>query len=62
LIHEEKLLVTTSIDRKIKFWYAETGEYIDSLQQNYNKNEVTPIAYYNMKNSSLYSYDHKIIK
>jgi hypothetical protein len=37
-IEEELLIVTTSFDKKVKIWDAKTGEYLDSLQQNYNKN------------------------
>lgn len=33
--------------------------YLDSLQQNYNKTEATPVAYYNNKTSTLYSPDLK---
>lgn len=58
-IEEELLIVTTSFDKKVKIWDAKTGEYLDSLQQNYNKNEPVPIAYYNTKTSTLYSSDLK---
>jgi WD40 repeat protein len=53
------LIVTTSFDKKVKLWDAKTGEFLDSLQQNYNKSEAIPIAYYNTKNSTLYSSDLK---
>lgn len=58
-ISEEELIVTTSFDKKVKIWDAKTGDYLDSLQQNYNKNEAAPIAYYNTKTSTLYSADLK---
>ena len=61
-IEEEKLLITTSFDKKVKIWSAESGVFLDSLQQNYNKSEPMPIAYYNTKNSTLYSSDLKNIK
>jgi hypothetical protein len=54
--------VTTSFDKKVKIWDAKTGEYLDSLQQNYNKVEPIPIAYYNTKTSMLYTSDLKISK
>lgn len=61
-IEEELLIVTTSFDKKVKIWDAKTGEYLDSLQQNYNKNQAVPIAYYNTKTSTLYSSDLKSSK
>ena len=58
-IEQEDLLVTTSFDKKVKIWNAKTGDYLDSLQQNYNKIESAPIAYYNTKTSTLYTSDLK---
>ena len=34
-VPREELLVTTSYDRTVKVWKAATGEFVDSLQQNY---------------------------
>jgi hypothetical protein len=51
--------VTCSFDKKVKLWSAESGEYIDSLQQNYNKSEVTPIGYYDRRNFAFYTPDFK---
>ena len=31
--------MTSSYDKKVKIWNASSGDYIDSLQQNYNKVE-----------------------
>lgn len=61
-VQEEELLITTSFDKKVKIWSAKTGEYMDSLQQNYNKPEPVPMAWYNTKTSTLYSGDLKISK
>ena len=36
-IEEANILMTSSFDKKVKIWDANTGEYLDSLQQNYNK-------------------------
>jgi WD40 repeat protein len=36
-VEEAGIIMTSSYDRKVKIWHAETGQYIDSLQQNYNK-------------------------
>jgi len=34
-VPSEELLVTASYDRTVKIWRATTGEFVDSLQQNY---------------------------
>lgn len=36
-IEAENILATTAFDKRVKLWKAETGEYIDSLQQNYER-------------------------
>ena len=36
-IDEAGILMTSSFDKKVKIRKASTGEYLDSLQQNYNK-------------------------
>ena len=48
-VPEENILCTCSFDKKVKLWDAKTGEYIDSLQQNYNKSVPEPIAYYDTR-------------
>lgn len=51
--------MTSSFDRKVKIWKAETGEYLDSLQQNYNKPAPEPLAHYDAKKKYLYTKDRK---
>jgi len=51
--------MTAALDRKVKLWNAHTGEYIDSLQQNYNKAAPEPLAYYDNKKGYLYTSDKK---
>lgn len=41
----ENLIFTSALDKKVKIWNAETGQYIDSLQQIYSRSEPVPIAY-----------------
>jgi hypothetical protein len=53
------LVMTSSFDRKVKIWRAETGEYLDSLQQNYNKTVPEPLAFYDIKKKYLYTNDRK---
>lgn len=36
-IESEQLIITTSFDKRVKIWNSLTGQYIDSLQQNYTK-------------------------
>ena len=54
-IPQENILCTSSFDKKIKIWNAQTGQYIDSFQQNYKKCVPEPIAYYDTRNYLLYS-------
>jgi len=51
--------MTSSFDRKVKLWQAVNGQYIDSLQQNYNKTPPEPLAYYDVKKNYLYTKDRK---
>jgi hypothetical protein len=52
-IQEENILITCSYDKKVKFWNARTGEYVDSLQQNYNKSIPEPIGFYDTRKQML---------
>lgn len=58
-IEEEDILVTASFDKKVKIWHAQSGDYIDSLQQNYNKSIPEPLAFYDLKKTYLYTKDRK---
>jgi WD40 repeat protein len=58
-IEEESILMTSSFDRRVNIWNAITGEYIDSLQQNYNKTPPEPLAFYDLKKNYLYTKDRK---
>lgn len=51
--------MTSSFDRRVNIWNAKTGEYIDSLQQNYNKITPEPLAYYDVKKNYLFTKDRK---
>ena len=44
-VTEEDLIFSTGLDRKVKVWNAKNGEYIDSLQQKYDKEEPNPICF-----------------
>ncbi len=48
-VKEENIIITCSYDKKVKLWNALNGEYIDSLQQNYNKSIPEPIAFYDTR-------------
>ncbi|CAK75155.1 unnamed protein product (macronuclear) [Paramecium tetraurelia] len=43
-VEKEDFLITTAFDKKVKLWDAETGKFIDSFQQNYDRKEPRPIA------------------
>lgn len=58
-IEEESILMTASFDKRVNIWNAITGEFIDSLQQNYNKGTPDPLAYYDIKKGYLYTRDRK---
>ena len=51
--------MTSSFDRKVKLWDSATGQFIDSLQQNYNKTLPEPLAYFDLKKNYLYTKDRK---
>ena len=53
----ENLLFTSALDKKVKIWNAETGKYIDALQQKYDGMEPTPIAYKKPGFEGIYSPD-----
>ena len=57
LVAEEDIVVTAGLDRKVKLWNATTGDFIDSLQQNYNKSPPEPLAYYHTTKKTLYTQD-----
>ncbi len=48
-IQEENIIITCSYDKKVKFWNAQNGDYVDSLQQNYNKSVPEPIGFYDTR-------------
>lgn len=54
-IPEEKLLVTTSMDKNVKIFYSESGEHIESLRQNKSGNKIKPIAYKKVESNEIYS-------
>lgn len=58
-IEKENVLCTCSFDKKVKLWQAGTGEYIDALQQNYNKVVPEPIAYYDTRKYMLINKNRK---
>lgn len=51
--------MTSSFDKRVNIWNAKTGQYIDSLQQNYNKGVPEPLGYYDLKKNYLYTKDRK---
>lgn len=58
-IDKVNIIMTSSFDRRVKIWKAESGEYLDSLQQNYNKTAPEPLAFYDIKKKYLYTKDRK---
>lgn len=56
-VPSEELLVTTSYDKMVKIWKATTGEFVDSLQQNYDNQEPVPLAYTKVQTMELYRPD-----
>lgn len=55
-ISEERLLVTTSMDKNVKIFYSDSGEFIESLRQNKNGvNKIKPIAYKKVESTEIYS-------
>lgn len=51
--------MTSSFDKKVKLWDGATGQYVDSLQQNYNKTLPEALAYFDLKKNYLYTKDRK---
>lgn len=54
-IPEERLLVTTSMDRNVKIYFSESGEHIESLRQSKAGNKIKPIAYKKVESNEIYS-------
>lgn len=54
-IPEERLLVTTSMDKNVQIYHSESGEQIESLRQNKAGNKIKPIAYKKVESSEIYS-------
>ena len=54
-LQDESLLITTAFDKKVKLWEAETGKYIDSFQQNYDKKDPKPIAFKRIGTQEIYN-------
>ena len=54
-LQEECLLITTAFDKKVKLWEADTGKYIDSFQQNYDKKDPKPIAFKRIGTQEIYN-------
>ena len=54
-LYEEKLIISTGYDKKVKIWNPETGQQIDSFQQNYDKKEPKPIAFKKSGTDEIYA-------
>ena len=54
-LFEEKLIISTGYDKKVKIWNSETGLQIDSFQQNYDKKEPKPIAFKKSGTDEIYA-------
>jgi len=61
-IQEEKLLLTTAFDKKVKLWDSSTGQLKDTFQQNYDKRDPRPIAFKRSGTEEIYdpSLEHRI--
>lgn len=51
--------MTSSFDKRVNIWNAKTGQFIDSLQQNYNKGSPEPLGYYDTKKNYIYTKDRR---
>ncbi|CAD8135461.1 unnamed protein product [Paramecium pentaurelia] len=56
-VEKENFLITTAFDKKVKLWDAETGKFIDSFQQNYDRKEPRPIALKRSGTEEIYNTD-----
>ncbi|CAD8133059.1 unnamed protein product [Paramecium octaurelia] len=56
-VEKEDFLITTAFDKKVKLWDAETGKFIDSFQQNYDRKEPRPIALKRSGTEEIYNVD-----
>lgn len=55
-IPEERLLVTTSMDKNVKIFYSDSGDFIESLRQNKTGgSKIKPIAYKKVESTEIYS-------
>ena len=58
-IEEADIIMTSSFDKRVKIWHSTTGQYLDSLQQNYNKAPPEALAFYDTKKNYLYTKDRR---
>ena len=56
---EEDILITSGMDKRVRIFNASTGKFIDSLQQNYNKSNPSPIAYKKAGTTEIFTHDMK---
>ncbi|KRX04533.1 WD40-repeat-containing domain [Pseudocohnilembus persalinus] len=60
--HQEKLLFTTSTDKKVKIWCSQTGKYQGSLQQNHEYIPPKQLAYRKKFTEEIYDNDGEIFE
>ena len=58
-VPEEDVLITSGMDKRVRIFQASNGKFIDSLQQNYNKSDPSPVAYKKIGSSEIYTPDLK---
>jgi hypothetical protein len=51
--------VTSSYDKRVKLWSADSGAFVDQLEQNFMKEEPQPIAYQKLDTVEVYAPNFK---
>jgi hypothetical protein len=51
--------VTSSYDKRVKLWSADSGAFIDELQQNFIMKEPQPLAYQKVDSVQVYDLNFK---
>lgn len=54
-IQSEKLIVTTCMDKTVKIFNSEDGEYIESLKQHKSSKNIKPVAFKKVESDEIYT-------
>lgn len=55
----EALLITCSFDKRVKLWYADSGNLVDQLEQNFMKDDPKPLAYQKVDTTEVFATNFK---